>query len=148
MGMASGDSPPGRDGAREALASIGAARHRLGQVTPPQWLHWGLGLLMVVQGLAQLLGERERMMVQALMLVSVFALSFAAQRRSGVVARLRRPPARPLATWIAFTAIVVGALLLTSVAEHAGQGPLGFFGLAILIVTIGPRLRLPGWRSG
>lgn len=139
--------PPGSEGAREALESIEVARRRrLAVIEPPQWVHWSSAICMVVAGLAYLLVGWERIVVQMLVLVAIFALSFAAQRTSGVVTRLVRPPSRPLAVWIGFIVLVVAAVRLTGTASHAGHGSLGFFALAAFIVTFGPRLQA-FWRG-
>ncbi len=146
--MENDTTPPGSDAAREALRSIDVARRRLATVAPPQWVHWSSAICMVVLGLAQLLVGWERTVVEALVLVAIFALSFAAQRSSGMVTRLTRPPARPLGVWIGFVAIVMGAVWLTNAVTRAGQAPLGFFALALFIVIFGPRLNALWRRLG
>ncbi len=132
--------PPGSEGARDALVCIGVARRRLALIEPPTWVYWILGLCQVLTGLAQLLRGAERIVVELLVLAVIFVLAFAVQRRSGVITRLTRPPARPLRVWIVFIAIVLGGVELTNEASHVGQGPLGFFALGALIVIFGPRL--------
>ncbi len=133
-------TPPGSEAARDALQSIGVARRRLAAIEPQTWVYWILGFCQVVTGLAQLLEGAERIVVELLVLVAIFALAFVVQRRSGVVTRLTRPPSRPIRVWIVFIAIVLGGVLFTNAASHAGQGPLGFFALGALIVIVGPRL--------
>jgi hypothetical protein len=132
---------PDSDTARQALKSIDMMRaRRLALITSPQWRYWGIGICMVLAGLAYLLTGFERLVAQLLVLAAIFALSFAAQRSSGMVTRLTRPPARPLRVWTGFVAIVAGAVWLTNAAARAGQAPLGFFALAVLSVTLGPCL--------
>ena len=137
------ESPPRPDSdtARQALKSIEMMRRRrLAVITSPQWVFWGIGICMVLAGLAYLLAGWERLVAQLLVLAAIFALSLAAQRSSGMVTRLTRPPARPLRVWIGFVAIVAGAVWLTNAAARGGEAPLGFFALAALCVTLGPGL--------
>lgn len=143
--MSDGTFPPDRQEARDALAQVGAAQRRLAAVPPPDWLYPSLAACMVVDGLSYALGEPGRAIVQTLVLAAIFALSFATQRRSGVVRRLRQP-VRPRGGWTAFVAIVLAGVLLMSVAQHAGAAPLGCFVLAGLTVTVGPRLNAL-WRQ-
>lgn len=131
---------PGPEDARRALESIGVARRRA-VLEPPQWLHWCLGMCMAVVGLAQLLAGKAQMIVQLLVLVAIFGLCFAAQRRSGMVRPLTRLPRRPLPVWAAFVLIVAGGVLLVNAAARAGSGPLGFFALAVFTVTVSPSLQ-------
>lgn len=140
-------SPPGREDARDALESIGVARRRLASIKPPVWLYWGLALCMVVEGLTDPLTGWERTAVQPVVIATIFALSFAAQRHSGVVTRLTRPPARPLRVWVAFVAVVTVTVGLTDMAARAGYGPLACFALAVLTVLGGSRLGAL-WRRG
>lgn len=144
--MSDSTSPPDRQEARDALAQIGAAQRRLAAVPPPDWLYPSLAACMVVDGLSYALGEPGRTIVQMLVLAAIFALSFATQRRTGVVRRLTHLPARPRVGWMAFMAIVLAGVLLMSVAQHAGAAPLWCFVLAGLTVTVGPRLNAL-WRQ-
>jgi hypothetical protein len=138
----------GRDEARDALESMGSARRRLWRVPNPDWLFWGLAACMVVAGLAALLPELGQMVLQGVVLVAIFVLVFVAQRRSGVVTRLTRPPARPLRWWIALFVAVGASLALSEAAEDAGHESLPFWVLAILIPLIGPRLQNVLGRTG
>ncbi len=138
--MDTDSSRPGSRDAQEALNSIDVARRRLSAITAPGWLYWSVGMCSAVEGLGQLLVGWERNVVQAVVLIAIFTLSFTAQRRSGMITRLTRPPARPLVVWIVFLAVVGGAVLFTNAAAHAGQGPLGYFALAVFVVIVGPRL--------
>lgn len=140
-------SPPGSEDARDALESIGLARRRLASVKPPVWLYWSLAGCMVVEGFVAPLTGWERTVVQLLVMATIFAVSFAAQRHSGMVTRLTRPPARPLRVWVAFVAVVAVTTGLTAMAARAGYGPLACFVLAGLFVLCGPRLGA-FWRGG
>lgn len=129
------------DGAREALDSMGSARRRLSSVPQPSWLFWGLAMCLVVAGFGELLPYSAQIVVQGLALIALFAVLFAAQRKSGVVTRLTRPPARPLRVWIGFFAIWVPLFALMQAAAHSDLGrPLTFFLLALLVVSVGPRV--------
>ncbi len=72
------------DGARNALASIGAARRRLDAVPPPRWLFGGLGICMLIGASVTLLftGPTQSVLL-GLNLVAIFGVGFAAHHARG-----------------------------------------------------------------
>lgn len=144
-----GSRAESRDGAQNALASIGAARRRLDAVPPPQWLFGGLGICMLIGAIVVLLftGPVQSALL-GLNLVAIFGLTFAAQRRSGIVARVTGPRSRSPRLWIALIVIIVPVVALGNAAGSVGLRWLWYLVLAVLVPTVGPRLRrLSAWLS-
>ena len=144
-----GSQSESSDGARNALASIGSARRRLDAVPPPRWLFGGLGMCMLVEAIVVLLftGALQSVLL-VLVLVAIFVVTFAAQRRSGVVTRVTGVQSLSPRKWIALIVIIVPCVALGDATGAVGLEWLWFLVLAVVIAVFGPRLRrLSLWLS-